>query len=257
MDRSDFPWRPLGRLLVEEGLLRPLELERALTEQRRTGRLLGQILVAEGRVTGIELARALARQHGVDVQPASRPETTAADALPAGATSTREPWHSLGMLLARKGLVAPAALQQALAEQRERPERRLGEILVERGYLSAPTLASVLAEQHGVTVEAQLVAGAQRPPGARDSRTYVVYTVDEASRRRALYEGPSLLDASDVACDHVDEAQPPAVEIELHEGTTSKVVWTYTQERAAEAALSGGSLVERFGFDPTRWGTGR
>ena len=257
MDQADFPWRPLGRLLVEEELLRPLELERALAEQRRTGRLLGQILVAQGHMTGAELARALARQHGVDVRVASKSETVARDASPGRPASTSGRWHSLGMLLTQKGLVAPSALQQALAEQRERPERRLGEILVERGCLSAPTLASVLAEQHGVSVEAQLVAGDARSSVPRDDRIYVVCAVDGASRRRALYEGSSLLDACDFACDYVDEQQPPAVEIELRDGTVSDVVWTYTQERAAEVASSNRSLVERFGFDPTRWGTGR
>ena len=38
-----FPWRQLGALLADEGLLTPTELELALDEQRRTGRLLGQI----------------------------------------------------------------------------------------------------------------------------------------------------------------------------------------------------------------------
>ena len=118
MDQADFPWRPLGRLLVEEELLRPLELERALAEQRRTGRLLGQILVAQGHMTGAELARALARLHGVDVRVASKSETVARDASPGRPASTSGRWHSLGMLLTQKGLVAPSALQQALAEHR-------------------------------------------------------------------------------------------------------------------------------------------
>ena len=44
-----FPWRQLGELLADEGLLTPTELELALDEQRRTGRLLGQIVVDIGR----------------------------------------------------------------------------------------------------------------------------------------------------------------------------------------------------------------
>jgi len=45
---SLFPWRQLGTLLADEGLLTETELELALDEQRRTGRLLGQIVVDRG-----------------------------------------------------------------------------------------------------------------------------------------------------------------------------------------------------------------
>src|SRR6185295_1689392 len=68
MHHSDFPWRPLGRVLVDDEVLTRTQLERALSEQRRSGRLLGQVLVAQGHVTGTELTRALARQHGVEVR---------------------------------------------------------------------------------------------------------------------------------------------------------------------------------------------
>ena len=68
MDQAHFPWRPLGALLVEEGLLAQPELESALAEQQRLGGLLGQILVRRGAVSGGALARVLARQHGVDLR---------------------------------------------------------------------------------------------------------------------------------------------------------------------------------------------
>jgi len=57
MDSAQFPWRPLGALLVEKGLLTGAELEQALAEQRRTGRVLGEILVGSGYVSGLALAR--------------------------------------------------------------------------------------------------------------------------------------------------------------------------------------------------------
>jgi hypothetical protein len=143
MDRTDFPWRPLGAVLVDEGLVSRRELEHALAEQRETGRLLGQILVGRGLVSGSELARSLARQHGVEVRPAHESEHRRAQAAPESAQPPETgPWRSLGMLLSQKGLVAPSALQRALAEQREQPHRRLGEILVGYGDLSAPTLAA-------------------------------------------------------------------------------------------------------------------
>jgi hypothetical protein len=48
------------------------ELERALSEQRRTGQKLGQLLVGQGSMTGTELARAPARQHGAEAQKEQR-----------------------------------------------------------------------------------------------------------------------------------------------------------------------------------------
>jgi len=257
VDRTDFPWRPLGAVLVDEGVVTRRELEQALAEQRESGRLLGQILVGCGLVTGSELARSLARQHGVEVRPARDGETSPADATDESAPpADGGPWRSLGMLLAQKGLVAPSALQRALAAQREQPHRRLGEILVGSGDLSAPTLAAVLAEQHGVSVERPLVA-AEAPTPAPTERSYEVSELEHAGagdRRRVVYVGASLLDAVDFACDYVDREHPPAVEIQRRDGRTAETVWTYSSARAAATASSDRSLVETFGFDPTRWG---
>ena len=256
MDRTDFPSRPLGAVLVDEGVLTRRELEHALADQRESGRLLGQILVGRGLVTGSELARSLARQHGVGVRPGRGGETSGAPAVrEAAPPPDTGRWRSLGMLLAQKGLVAPSALQRALAEQREQPHRRLGEILVERGDLSAPTLAAVLAEQHGVTIETPLVADDARAL-ARAGPSYEVCELDRAGAdpTRVVYVGASLLDAADFACDYVDREQPSAVEIQRRDGRTAETVWTYSNERAAATASSGFSLVETFGFDPTRWG---
>jgi hypothetical protein len=64
-------WRPLGRLLVDEGYVTRAELRKALRTQRESGgrRLLGEILVAEGFLSGIALARALAEQNGFELGP--------------------------------------------------------------------------------------------------------------------------------------------------------------------------------------------
>jgi hypothetical protein len=50
------------------------------------------------------------------------------------------------------GLVRPADLDAALAEQR-RSGRRLGQILIAHGAISAPQLTRALAEQHGITLD--------------------------------------------------------------------------------------------------------
>src|SRR4249919_2761204 len=164
MDQLDFPWRPLGTLLVGEGLLAAGDLETALAEQRRTGRLLGQILVASGGVSGVALAQALARQHGVELRPADDADADPDWAEPAEATEQIEvtgvppqSWRPLGRLLVESGFVTSIALRQALVEQDKRPERRLGEILVDRGHLSGQALAFALAEQHGVDLDAEEV----------------------------------------------------------------------------------------------------
>ncbi len=62
-------WRPLGRILVERGLLTEGGLQRVLLAQRRKGSLLGQILLERGYVTPEEFAAALAEQHGLALAP--------------------------------------------------------------------------------------------------------------------------------------------------------------------------------------------
>lgn len=61
-------WRPLGRVLVEKGVLTESGLERALVDQRATGRLLGEIVVSRGWVSAEDLTRAIAEQHGVELE---------------------------------------------------------------------------------------------------------------------------------------------------------------------------------------------
>jgi hypothetical protein len=72
-------WLPLGGLLVERGLLSPVQLELALTEQRRTGLRLGEVLVSLGYVSEAALARMLLEQVGLSTpaaEPPAEPEPT-------------------------------------------------------------------------------------------------------------------------------------------------------------------------------------
>ena len=254
MNPVDFPWRPLGALLVEERLLTDAELEHALAEQRRTGRLLGQILVERGYVGGAALAQALARQHGVDVRLGAESHA-AADASADAATP---PWQPLGKLLVGEAYISEKALADALAEQSERPGSRLGEILVERGHLTGRALARALAAQHGV----ELVADADREPETiiRPATTgepvYQVYDVvyEPAYRQGAVvYETPNFLEAADFACELVESKKPEGVEIMKRHAGAAETVWTYSETRAEAAAASQKRLVDTFGFDPTRW----
>ncbi len=58
----EVPYRRIGSILVERGLISPAQLADALAEQDRSGRLLGEILVSSYDVTRVDLADALAEQ---------------------------------------------------------------------------------------------------------------------------------------------------------------------------------------------------
>jgi hypothetical protein len=67
VEAAHIAWRPLGRLLVEQGLLTAAELELALTAQQETGLRLGETIVKCGFVSGPQLANALAAQYGIEL----------------------------------------------------------------------------------------------------------------------------------------------------------------------------------------------
>src|SRR5262249_19058629 len=64
-DAAASPRRPLGALLLRDGLIGSEQLEEALVEKDRTGTRLGEILVARGWVDPTTLGRLLAEQHDV------------------------------------------------------------------------------------------------------------------------------------------------------------------------------------------------
>jgi hypothetical protein len=272
MDQAYFPWRSLGLLLVDKGLLTRRELELALDEQRRTGRLLGQILVGNGSVTGLALAQALTEQHGVELRPSNGAEelllTDSQRQAEEGLGQLPEPeaedrsWRPLGKLLVETGFLSETELEQALAEQRERPGRRLGEILVAHGSLSGPALAVALAKQHGLDLgpEKELDAGLQtiiKPstPGQPNYRVHEIVYEPTYQQGSVLYDSTNFLEAADFACEFVEQRNPQGLEIQKTDGGTSETVWTYSEKRAAAEAGSRKSLVETFGFDPMRWDT--
>jgi hypothetical protein len=243
-----FPWRQLGALLVGEELLTATELELALDEQRRTGRLLGQIVVDRGYVSAFSLARVLSAQHGVDLQKPEEPEPQLQLA------AVPQTWRPLGRLLVEKGLVTQTELAEALLAQ---GNRRLGEILVERGVISGADLARALGEQHGLEPESfadDLVTELKTAPAAEPVyRVYKVTFRQGFQERSSLWEHANFLEAADFAMEYVQDHQPEALEIERIYGVQQETVWTYSESRAAAADLARKDLVDTFGFDPTRW----
>jgi hypothetical protein len=263
VDPSRFPWRQLGTLLVERGLLTEARLERALAEQQRTGRLLGVILVESGYLTGPALARVLAEQHGVELRPAGEDlDSVPADLVARTAAAQPESeWRPLGTLLVEQGFLEQAELDGALAAQRQRPGLRLGELLVECNYLSGPELARALALQQGVHV-AEDELGARLAtvlhPSQPGEKAYTVCEVvfdPDYRAGSALYRSGNFLEAAEFALEYVDEHEPRALEIQCSaDGRTFEPVWTYSGPRAASLAATRKPVVEKYGFDPFLWG---
>jgi len=56
------PWRPIGEVLVDAGVITRSELDEALAEQSTTGRRLGEILIETGRISWLALAQAIGDQ---------------------------------------------------------------------------------------------------------------------------------------------------------------------------------------------------
>jgi hypothetical protein len=241
-----FPWRQLGALLVDEDLLAPSELELALDEQRRSGRLLGQIIVDRGYLSAFSLARVLSAQHGIDLHRKAEPE-------PEPQLAAVPPtWKPLGRLLVEKGLVTQTQLAEALLAQQD--NRRLGPILIERGAISGEDLARALTEQHGLELMGELETSLKPKPVAEP--VYRVYNVTFRhgfQERNALHENVNFLEAADYAMEYVQDNDPQALEIERIDGDQQETVWTYNETRAAAAELARKDLVDTFGFDPTRW----
>ena len=252
-----FPWRQLGELLVAEELLTEDELEQALAEQAKTGRLLGQIIVANGYLSAFSLARVLSEQHGVQLSPKE-----GAPASPSLVPSQPDKaWRPLGKLLVDLELLTESQLDRALTAQRE-DGGRLGEILVSRGLISGGELAQALAEQHGVELGAQDEAELQTVvrPITPEEPVYKLFEVifePGYQRRTPLFESTNFLEAADYAFEFVEEHEPAALEIHRTAGAAQETVWNYSASRAAAVNAERKPLAETFGFDPTAWGKKR
>jgi hypothetical protein len=270
MDQANFPWRPLGELLVEKGIVNASDVEVALAEQRSTGRLLGEILVTFGYVTSWTLAQALAEQHGVELErkevteeaPAAASVRESAELLPR--TGEAREWQPLGKILVANGFLSQVELDKALAAQAEHADRRLGEILVARGALTGTDLALALADQHGLdlgpktTFEAEVEAVAtSAAPAAPIYRVFEVAHEPSYRKGSMLYETANFLEAADYACELAGRRTWDALEIEKAGGGKTETVWTYSESRAAAEEASRERLVHTFGYDPTRWDTRR
>ncbi|HLB02429.1 MAG TPA: F0F1 ATP synthase subunit beta [Nitrospiria bacterium] len=117
--------RRLGEILVENKLVMPEQMEKALAWQKSTGEPLGAVLVQMGYITEDHLVKALSEQiRDQEERPARR----------------------LGNILVEKRLVLPEQLEIAIQAQKETGEL-LGSVLVRMGAITEQQLLQVLSEQ--------------------------------------------------------------------------------------------------------------
>jgi len=234
--RERYPWRRLGELLIERGVLDPYELEVALAHQRLTGELLGEVLVSRGIVSPVEVAAALAALNGVSVEPRAGAQASARAGNAGEHRSGHGGWKPLGRLLVEKDLVTESGLQRALVEQRRRGGL-LGQILVRRGYISARDLAAALAEQHGLDVHADDLADAEAPAPSPSERAAVYELYEGAGGGgRPLHVSESFLETADAAFDVIAERDPETLAIVEVTARGRETVWRYRRPVAAPLA---------------------
>jgi hypothetical protein len=233
-------WPPLGRLLVDGGLINEAQLEHALAEQRRDGARLGDIVLAKGWVSRLALASVVARQHGLELRAAAEARPEESD------TSRPAAWKPLGQLLLEKDLITRIQLQQAIAEQRH-SGRRLGEILVSRNWLTGVVLMRLLDEQQGLGLVDQRVDVRVSPPIESSEQ----YDVERkcAGTWEVVHTSPTYFDATDVAFELLDGDPSEPLRIMRAAGEERERVWFFDPRQSATE-----STLDVFGYPVTAWG---
>jgi hypothetical protein len=230
---ADYPWRPLGELLVRRGLIDEYQLEPLLLEQRLTGQLFGEMLVAKRIVSPLDMAVVISEQHGLHLDPELRPEPAPSNAVADTNRGGKSRWRPLGRILVDRELLTESGLQRVLLAQRRRGGL-LGQLLLERAYVTPEQLASALAEQHGVHVPAEALASAEEQPLEVDDVSYEVRAPQQDESESPLHVSPSFLDASDFAFEFLYDVDPDALEIVEVKGEQRRVAWSYARPSEEE-----------------------
>ena len=119
--------KPLGSMLVEEGLAQQEDIDRGLTEQAQDREVpLGQILMEKKNLDPKDIQLAVEQQRHNKVE--GRPKR-------------------LGEIIVEAGLATEKDIEDAIAEQKQRRGKRLGEVLVEMGIVNEVTVAETLAKK--------------------------------------------------------------------------------------------------------------
>jgi hypothetical protein len=251
---NDSPWRPLGELLVDRGLIVADELEAALAEQKRSGRKLGEILVEQAAVTSSQLTRILAEQVGLTL---TRPETPPADVEEAEARRTPgEPmtpaWRPLGQVLLDRRALSAAELEEAL-EVQHATARRLGEIVVQRGYVTPQELVAAVIDQHGL--EGGTATTRAATLSAASDEVYQVEDHDP-EEPKIVFRSEGMLDAIDFSFEYLEAEHPARLRVFRTCGKKREEVWAYDESAQPDAKRE--ELIDVYGYDVVRWrGPGR
>ncbi len=170
----------LGEILVTEGLLTGADLERALTEQRRSGKLLGRVLLDLRLVSQVNLLTALAKQQGVIVTPETPSpierdwREREAQTTPPASDAPRSPawWRQRWIVAALLGIAVVFGAAAGLAAALSSGAKATGLVAVAPAHPVAPvTLApagsgAALAEIPGVAAPTGTVVSGTTPTSA-------------------------------------------------------------------------------------------
>ena len=230
MEAAHIAWRPLGRLLVEQGLLTADELEQALVKQQETGLRLGETIVKCGFVSGPQLASALAAQYGIElttekgfgtglrseiqrrhesdrrrvVQLAPAP-AEASVALAEPEIAEPEPPAGDATLLAQleEQWAKLAAAEESLAER----ERELAELVQanERREHEIQLLEDLNARLRSQIAEPRLVAAPVVEPEPSEPETHLVFVQLEGRYELITCDGPPPAPSTPLTLPDLDE----------------------------------------------------
>jgi hypothetical protein len=188
VEAARIPWRPLGRVLVEQGLLNEDELERALEEQSSTGRRLGETLVELGFLSHTALSRALTEQYGIE----PKTETGFGTGLRAGIERRND--RDRGEEIESEAASADAMPLLRLVPEGEAPEPQAddGENL-HLAQLEEQWAKLAAAEERLAEAERELAALHQAARRRRDQAARLVERIRKRDRRIAeLSESETL-----------------------------------------------------------------
>ncbi|MCX7857281.1 MAG: GspE/PulE family protein [Deltaproteobacteria bacterium] len=118
--------KPVGQILVADGMIETKTLEEALIEQKKLReKKIGEIISEQTPVsqTAIEEKILKAKMEG------------------------RHPRIPVGELLIEEGVITREQLEHALAEQEKGKKKKLGELLIEKGFITEDQLIRVLAKK--------------------------------------------------------------------------------------------------------------
>ncbi len=235
---------PLGRLLVERGVITSEQLDAALKIQREEGGMLGEILTSRGWVAPLSIAAAVAKQ---------KAEHDGATNGAGSDNSRGSNWKPLGTLLVEKGFIGDVELKQALALQND-GGGFLGEILVERGWLSAADLVLGLAAQLGLDFDVKRAAQPQGsaaivPTDRPDAHFEVLEDVD--GEIRLLKTASTFMEATDFVFDDVLwQREPGNLQIVRVDSGRREVAWSF---RPGESHAPRDDMLSVFGYSVGNW----